>query len=272
MIFHQRERYEAAYNAISIMRGSCSRCRILEIGANRHQNLKQYFPEDQIVFSDVIYEKEELNNPEFVLADVTCMDFEDESFNFVVALDVIEHLPQEDRKIAISEMIRVAQNGVFFSFPHYRENDNVVHSLERIYQYGDVTIPIWLYEHNQMGLPSFLDIKEITLQCIDEKCLFTSHAVDSSLNTKMLKYEAYTSCYPEMSDAWEWINDYYVKHYLKYDRGGNEQQTVKSYFTICKKGFDADKLCQMKAVFDCLSKEKLSEFETMLTRKYFGVV
>lgn len=54
-----------------------------------------------------------------VVADVTALPFEDNSFDVVCAFEILEHLPFEKFEQAIMELARVSRHGVLVSLPHF---------------------------------------------------------------------------------------------------------------------------------------------------------
>lgn len=60
--------------------------------------------------------------------DIADLPFEDESFDLVTSLEVLEHLPQEDFKKGISELQRVSEKYILISVPN---NENLTDSLVR---------------------------------------------------------------------------------------------------------------------------------------------
>ncbi len=57
-------------------------------------------------------------NPD-VVASVLDMPFQDNEFDAVLCAQVLEHLPHDDFNKALSEIKRVAKNGVVISLPHF---------------------------------------------------------------------------------------------------------------------------------------------------------
>jgi len=52
-----------------------------------------------------------------IIASATHLLFKDNSFDTVVLVDVIEHLPQKDREVAVREAIRVCKSRVIIHTP-----------------------------------------------------------------------------------------------------------------------------------------------------------
>ena len=88
-----------------------------------------------------------VGEPTFQVASVERLPFEDRSFDAVVSLDMMEHLPDELRNIAVSEMCRVSRSRVIIGCPvgvtaHLVDLAFCVFLKLRGEEY-----PIWLAEH-----------------------------------------------------------------------------------------------------------------------------
>jgi hypothetical protein len=84
-----------------------------------------------------------------VVGDVRALPFEDRSFDVVLALDLLEHVPHADRAKALDELGRVARRRVIVAAPAgtdaYAADERLAASLRRV--------PGWLTEHLDNGLP-----------------------------------------------------------------------------------------------------------------------
>ncbi len=90
--------------------------------------------------------------------DGTQLELPDNSFDFIIALDVLEHISEEKRKSFLENANRVAKKDAIISFPY---NNNLVYDAEKrinsFYKTIFGTNFIWLEEHMSNGLP---DIKK----------------------------------------------------------------------------------------------------------------
>ena len=96
--FDQFQRYETIARLIRLREEDGRKFSILELGANEHKALKSFLPEAEVLFSDIVLNDAMRQDPEFVQAYGTCLPFESGSFDFVIAADVLEHVPQEKRE------------------------------------------------------------------------------------------------------------------------------------------------------------------------------
>jgi SAM-dependent methyltransferase len=85
-----------------------------------------------------------------VVADVRTLPFEDRSFDAVVALDLLEHIPPEDRDRALAELSRVTRRRLVVGGP---TGEEALAADRRLF---DVLRrrPGWLAEHLEMGFPT----------------------------------------------------------------------------------------------------------------------
>ncbi len=74
------------------------------------------------------------------------IDFADNTFDVTLALDVLEHVPAEERGFFVSECARVASNAFIIGFP-------VSTSLAAEQFVLKLTGSAWLAQHQELGLP-----------------------------------------------------------------------------------------------------------------------
>ena len=88
IIFDQYQRYKNAQKIIDSARKEGQIFKILEVGANEHKDLEKFLPNDKITYLDVKLSDEMKKDPAYVLGDATQMEFEDNAYDIVIALDV----------------------------------------------------------------------------------------------------------------------------------------------------------------------------------------
>ena len=85
---------------------------------------------------------------------ILAIPFPDQSFDVVVCMDVLEHLPAQDRPLALRELSRVTRLQLWLACPVAEfalEAENDLHSW---YEALHLSVPEWLVEHRQQGLPT----------------------------------------------------------------------------------------------------------------------
>lgn len=247
--FHQMSRYNTAMRAVNTMRTSPSH-RILEIGSGSQGILASFLPDDDIVFSDIKLSDEALADPRFVLCDVTNMNYDDNSFDFVIALDVLEHIPPEKRLISVQNICRVAKEGIVITFPHfspvYQKEDE---ELRSFYKATEAEPPIWINEHIDQTLPIASEIVAIATGILGENNCYNCFAVRRSLMHKMLLIEAVASQYSQVAEYFSIMNDTYNKTIVMSDYGGDINSAMKFCLFGSKKGFTSEMRKQLETLF-----------------------
>lgn len=234
-IFHQAVRYEYVKSAVDALREK--RCHtILEVGAGAHGNLAQYLPGDRITFLDIELPEEVLGDPRFVAADATNLPYEENSFEFVVALDVIEHIPPHKREAFIENIHRTAGRGVVLSMPHFSEKcpyeDEV---LKSFYVLLKSQVPAWIDEHIACTLPKAEEVSALVQkQGVSKENILVYHGVRRSLMQKMLIMEAAASKSGPMQEFFRVANADYIRSLLKKDAGMPEEEAMKTYIVWLK--------------------------------------
>ncbi len=95
-----------------------------------------------------------------VVADAASLPFTDRSFDFVVTVDVIEHIAPEKRQQAVSEWVRVAKHELIIAFPEGKEAESQDRELYEQFKKKNCHdfAEKFFEEHLEFGLP---EIKEV---------------------------------------------------------------------------------------------------------------
>ncbi len=127
---------------------------ILEVGAGPH-GLRVCLPYS-FVGVDPWYPDPPVPGNQAVKADATALPFADKSFDYVLCIEVLEHVPPEFRTAVVAELCRVAKRRVIISHPF----GNWARAADRIHywQYSLLQLlgkerPWWLNEHVKYPLP-----------------------------------------------------------------------------------------------------------------------
>ncbi len=156
--FDQYQRYRMIVDVLDRLRIH-SDLLILDVGGSPG-TLQRFLQGDRVIVADP-----EANCDHSVCASGLALPFADASFDVVVSIDTIEHIPNVDRQSFLSELSRVSRNwlvlGAPFDDPAVVQAEEVLDWLiegtynERYY---------FLEEHRRFGLPKL----EETLACLRE--------------------------------------------------------------------------------------------------------
>lgn len=228
--FDQYQRYKNVADIVNRLRKDKETFRILEVGANEHQNLEKFLPDDSIQYLDIKLPEHLLDNPRYILGDATDMTFDDSAYDVVVALDVFEHIPTMKREKFIDELYRVSARFYILTAPFssldVHEAEERVNNVFKSFFGQDF---IWLQEHLENGLPrqleleNYLKSKNISYQVL-------SHG-DINTWERIMKIHFITASNPNLIPFREEIDKFYNSYMFDYD------YTDKSYrkiFTIYK--------------------------------------
>lgn len=149
------DQYQRYWNAASIIRlfRTFQPLKILEVGANSHKNLSIFLPDEKILFLDKTIPDNA--DPDFVAGDATQLQFLNNDFDFVIALDVYEHIAEDQRRSFLSEAMRVASRGVLISAPfNFEKVVSAEIEMNDCWKHLTGDDHFWLKEHIDNGLPS----------------------------------------------------------------------------------------------------------------------
>lgn len=142
-----------------ILRGKRTSYKTLEIGSGS-LGIAPYLGRE-VTGVDIDFTGPESSLLRKVKGEATNLPFEDKSFDFVVAVDVLEHLPPEKRKEAIFEAFRVAKHAVFIGVPCGKKAEEQDRILNQEYKkIFDQRFP-YLEEQVRYGLPKEEDIVKV---------------------------------------------------------------------------------------------------------------
>lgn len=148
--FDQHQRYKVVAEVLEVLREDSAPLRILDVGGGEGIVLS-FLPEGDVTVLDQT-EAEEV--PGFVKGDATALPFEDESFDYVMSVDVYEHIEPEHRDRYLSELRRAARKGVLLASPFdsegVRDAEELANEVHRIVHRQE---NVWLKEHAENGLP-----------------------------------------------------------------------------------------------------------------------
>lgn len=124
--------------------------RILEIG--RGEVGLAHLRGGPMATCDIVTPRARAPGEDFVRATGTQLPFRDRSFDWVVAVDVLEHLPRPLRLNLIAEAVRVATAGVVLACPCQGSARAEAGHRSLLLALRGHSNP-WLKEHRKMGLP-----------------------------------------------------------------------------------------------------------------------
>jgi ubiquinone/menaquinone biosynthesis C-methylase UbiE len=160
--FDQYQRYRIVADVIERLREDDSPLQILDVGGGEGIILN-FLPEDRVTILDQAEPEEVV--PGFVKGDATALPFEDGSYDYVVSVDVYEHIPPGVRGKYLSELRRAARKGVLLAAPFDSE---MVRGAERaadeFHRAVHLAGNVWLQEHAENGLPGLEDARQFSLK------------------------------------------------------------------------------------------------------------
>ncbi|MCJ7804813.1 class I SAM-dependent methyltransferase, partial [Patescibacteria group bacterium] len=120
-----------------------------------------------------------------ILTDGRELPLKDNSFDVATSIDVLEHVPQKDRKIFIGELLRVAKKKVILSVPlGTKGHIEAEKKLLKIFETKKMKSG-FLKEHLERGLPTFDELKSY-LSSFPYKVFYSG---DYRLNSFLVRFD-----------------------------------------------------------------------------------
>lgn len=233
--FDQYQRYNNTKKLIELVREEEKRAfKILEVGANEHQMLEKFLPNDDIKYLDIELPKNLLNNPKYVLGDATDMVFKDNEYDIVVALDVYEHIPIEKREQFIKELYRVSKICFIIAAPFYsQEVEDSEKRLNELFKVIYNTEYRWLQEHIENTLP-ILEATKKSLEVMEIPYHVYEHG-DLRIWEKLTRIHFLSIIDKELENYRMYIDEYYNQCIEPYDYNSN---SYRKFVVGCKKNIN----------------------------------
>ena len=155
--FDQYTRQKIVAGIIDSIRTQKAKFSILDVGGYKGKT-QVFLPKDKVTISDIA----DVVEKNYVKASAMDLPFEDDSRDFVVSFDALEHVAKKDRSKFISECLRVAKRGVIICAPHITIKNEVAEN-----RLNDLYVTLlghshrWLREHIDNGLPNFKELEII---------------------------------------------------------------------------------------------------------------
>jgi O-antigen biosynthesis protein len=155
--FDQYQRYRIVADALGLLRKDAGSLNILDVGGGEGIILN-FLTEDRVTVLDL---QDVEGVPGLIRGDATALPFEDGTFDYVVSVDVYEHIEPGVRDRYLSELRRTARRGVLlaapFDSPMVRAAERVANEFHRSVHRQE---NVWLKEHAENGLPRLDEARE----------------------------------------------------------------------------------------------------------------
>ncbi len=242
------QRYKITSDIINKFRFEKRIFRILDVGAGFEGTLKKFIPDDNICFLDKDYPPEYKIRSAFISGDITKLEVDDK-YDFVVSIDVYEHIDPISRENFINKLINLSKVATIiaapFDTPGVKEHEVILNELYNISHGIEYK---WLHEHIQNGLPSL----SYTMELI-KKSGFDFTIIPNGYLPRwfeMISISLLTEGSQEFSKSMEELNEFYNKKFYSYDNLNpsyrqviiiNKSEQNPDYSDIKAKNYENDK-------------------------------
>ena len=133
---------------------------------------------DDVFWEEAIARSRAVEGVRRVLGDVRDLPFEDREFDVTAALDLLEHVPPDDRARALTELARVTRHRLVVGCPCGAEALAADRGLARSFTDRGQEPPLWLREHLEMGFPDAALLRS-TLERFGQVRLMESESISA---------------------------------------------------------------------------------------------
>jgi ubiquinone/menaquinone biosynthesis C-methylase UbiE len=125
--------------------------KVLDVGSGKY-GLTVYLQGYDVTGTDIDLNKSE-RTKKLVKASADKLPFADSSYDAVVSVDMMEHLPKNIRGKAIEEMLRVSSKKVYIAYPSGKLSEKIDTIIATYYKRTHKEDMTFLLEHKKYGLP-----------------------------------------------------------------------------------------------------------------------
>jgi SAM-dependent methyltransferase len=166
---------------------------ILDAGCGEY-GLAAFMPSAKITGVDILAVEDVDPRLDYAHGSILDLPFEDSAFDVAVSVDVFEHLAEEVRGAAVSELVRVARKAVVIAFPAGTAARVMDEDFKQKLDGSGQPLPDWLAEHLQRPYPKTDDV----VAAIEASGRKVAASIDYSENlavAKFLRWSAVRSKY-----------------------------------------------------------------------------
>jgi hypothetical protein len=169
--------------ADSIRKGPIPDPKILELGSGV-KGVACYVP-NKIVGVDISFNERVAKNLQPVLHEGVVLPFPDRSFDYVLSVDMLEHVPSDQRRTSISEMMRVARSRVYIAVPCGPLAEKQDRDLDALFTRLRGKQYFFFKDHVENGLPSLDDMLGYITQAGNNNDRSLSLNIANNVNLKL---------------------------------------------------------------------------------------
>jgi len=143
--------------------------RILDVGG-RNGCLRDFLPEHEVSILDLRLpessgDKELFKKGKYFVRDIRSTGFQDSSFDIVTSFDMMEHLPESQRKQALKEMLRISDSLIIIAAPfRLKSSERAEILLNDQFKLLTGIEHEWLKEHFENTLPEYELVEDFARQ------------------------------------------------------------------------------------------------------------
>jgi GT2 family glycosyltransferase len=190
---------------------------ILDVGSGEECLLGRFLPNCKITYVDPLLSSHPNLANNQIPNDIFADELDSRLFDFVVSIDTLEHIPQEQRDSFINRLSKLSKKGIILAFPCSDAGDAVETDkwINKVYTAAFGRDNKWLIEHFRYGLPSLYKVldKFRTLG-------WNTHVTQNGHTPWLRELLSFTLCALEVPSLqptmWE-LSNYFIENLYEFD-------------------------------------------------------
>lgn len=214
MIFDQFSRYKACSDLLFQAEFTMDNT-VLDVGSGPECLLGEFIPKSDITYVDPLIEDNSDANR--IKGNVFSKVLNGQLFDYVTAVDVLEHVPSEKRGVFLNRLSTLSKKALVLGFPTTDASDAVETDKTIESQYSEIFGQdfSWLEEHHQCGLPR-LDETIVYLEKLGWHCQTIGHGHAPWLK-ELLGFTICVLIDPSLKSVIFEISERFNRDFLGYD-------------------------------------------------------